>query len=52
MSGEDEKVHSKRVEKMKKYTRFERRRWKITLGSSEEDEKLHSFRVEKMYLEV
>jgi hypothetical protein len=47
-SGEDAKLHSKRVKKMKNYTRDEWRRCKTTLETSGEDEKLHSRRVEKM----
>jgi hypothetical protein len=36
-SGEDVKLHSKRVEKMENYTRNEWRRWKTTLETSGED---------------
>ena len=39
------KLHSFRVEKIEKYTRFELRRWKNTLVLSWEHEKIHSFRV-------
>ena len=42
------KLHSKRVEKMRNYTRNEWRRCEITLETSGEDAKLHSKRVEKM----
>ncbi len=44
-SGEDVKLHSKRVEKMQSYTRNE---WGITLETGGEDSKLHSKRVQKM----
>ncbi len=44
-SGEDENLHSKRVEKMKIYTRNEWRRWKFTLKTSGEVVELHSKRV-------
>jgi hypothetical protein len=47
-SGEDVKLHSKRVERMRNYTRNEWRRCKTTLETSGEDVKLHSKRVEKM----
>ncbi len=47
-SGEDVKLHSKRVEKMWNYTQNEWRRCKTTLETSGEDVKLHSKRVEKM----
>ncbi len=47
-SGEDKKIHSKRVEKITNYTRTEWRRCKTTLEPSGEDVKLHSNRVEKM----
>ncbi len=43
-----EKLHSKRVGKMKNYTRNEWGKWKATLETSGEDEKLHSKRGEKM----
>ncbi len=46
-SGEDAKLHSRRVEKMQNYTRDQWRRCKITLETSG-DAKLHSKRVEKM----
>jgi hypothetical protein len=46
-SGEDGKIHSKRVEKMGKYTRNEWRRCETTLETSGEDVKIHSKRVEK-----
>ncbi len=49
-SGEDAKLHSKRVEKMQNYTRNERRRCKTTPETRVEDVKLHSKRVEKTYL--
>ncbi len=42
---EQVKLHSKRVEKMEKYTRNEWRRWKNTLETSGENGKLHSKRV-------
>jgi hypothetical protein len=48
-SGEDVKLHSKRVEKMWNYTRNEWRRRENTLKTSGEDVKLHSKRVEKMW---
>jgi hypothetical protein len=55
-SGEDAKLHSKRVEKMQNYTRNEWERRKTThvlvqlsqLETSGEDVRLHSKRVEKM----
>ncbi len=47
-SGEDVKLHSKRVEKMLNYARNEWGRCKTTLETSGEDVKLHSKRVEKM----
>jgi hypothetical protein len=48
-SGEDIKLHSKRVEKMSNYTRNEWGRYKTALKTSGEDVKLHSKRVGKMY---
>ncbi len=47
-SGEDVKLHSKRVEKMQNHIPNEWRRFKITLETSGEDLKLHSKRVEKI----
>jgi hypothetical protein len=41
-SGEDRKLHSKRVEKIENYTRNEQRRCKPTLETSGEDVKVHS----------
>ncbi len=42
------KLHSKRVEEMRNYTRNEWRRCETTLETSREDAKLHSKLVEKM----
>ena len=39
-SGEDQKIHSKRVEKIRKYTRNEWRRYENTLETSGEDQKI------------
>ena len=47
-SGEDVKLHSKRVGKMWNYTRNEWRRCETTLETSGEDVKLNSKRVEKL----
>ncbi len=47
-SEKDDKIHSKRVRKMIKYTRNEWRRCQITLESSEKDVKIHSKRVRKI----
>jgi hypothetical protein len=44
-SGEDVKLHSKRVEKIQNYTRNEWRRCKITLDTIGEDINPHSKRV-------
>ena len=46
-SGEDAKLHSKRLGKGHNYTRNEWRRCKTTLGTSGEDATLHSKRVGK-----
>ncbi len=46
-SGEDVKLHSKRVEKTLNYTQNEWRKHETTLKTSGEDVKLHSKRVEK-----
>ena len=43
--GEDAKLHSKRVGKMRNYTRNEWRRCETTLETSGENVKLHSERV-------
>jgi hypothetical protein len=41
-SGEEDKLHSKRVEKRTNYTRNEWRRRQTTLETSGEEDKLHS----------
>jgi hypothetical protein len=48
-SGKDEKLHSKRVGKIKDSTRNEWKRSKTTLQTSGEDQKLHSTRVVNKY---
>ncbi len=48
-SGEDVKPHSKRVEKMRNYTRNEWGRCETTPKTSGEYVKIHSKRVEKIY---
>jgi hypothetical protein len=47
-SGEDAKLHSKRVEKMPKYTRNEWKRCQNTLETSGKDVKIHSKRVDNI----